>query len=312
MDFSALLNKMAVFVVLMVIGYVMARRGQLDRSFVKAASSLTLNVFMAGTILNSVLSVDLSLSWAELGRIILVVWVMQLLGYLIAYLAARFIPEDPDRRPVFELLMSMGNSMFIGLPILDSLFGPQAVFYVSLSCIPFNVLLYTYGVWRLQSGRENSRLRLKDILCVPLIATLVSLVLFLLRPPVPGAVRGIISALAGATMPMSMLVIGASLGTVSLLDAFRNGKLYVASLFRLILIPLLTWAVCSLLTADPVLLVTAVIVSGCPGAVVVTVLSIQYNRDAVFAAEGTLQSTVLSMLTIPALVYLLGQFLPLK
>ena len=52
MELSVLLNKMFVFVVLMVIGYVLARRGVLDRSFTKAASSLTLNVFMAATIVS--------------------------------------------------------------------------------------------------------------------------------------------------------------------------------------------------------------------------------------------------------------------
>lgn len=306
MNYSALLDKMVVFLVLMVIGYVMARRGILNRDFVKAASSLTLNVFLSGSILNSVISVDLGLGWAELGRVFLVVWVMQILGYLVAYLVSRLVPTDRERRPVFELLMSMGNSMFIGLPIVQSLFGPEAVFYVSLSCIPFNVILYSYGVWRLQSGREDSKLRLKDILCMPLIATLLSLVLFLTHPPVPSAVRGLLGALAGATMPMSMLVIGATLGSVSLLDAFRNGRLYIMSLVRLLVIPVLTWFVCGLLTDDPVLLLTMVIVAACPSAVVITVMANQYERDSVFTAEGTLQSTALSMVTIPLLVYVLG------
>ena len=307
MDFIALLDKMVVFVVLMVIGYVLASRGTLNRDFVKAASSLTLNVFLTGSILNSVLSVDLSLAWSELGRIFLVCWVMQLLGYLIAWLVTRLSKVDRDHKPVFELLMSMGNSMFVGLPIVQSLFGSQAVFYVSLTCIPFNVLLYTYGVWRLQSGRENCRMRLKDILCLPLIATIVSLIVFLARPPIPSAIRGLISTLAGATMPMSMLVIGATMGSVSLLDAFRSGRLYLVSLVRLLVIPVLTWFVCGLLTDDPVLLMTVTIVAACPCAVIITVMANQYDRDSVFCAEGTLQSTALSMLTIPLLVFLLGK-----
>ena len=111
----------------------------------------------------------------------------------------------------------------------------------------------------------------------------------------------------GATMPMSMIVIGASLGSVSLLDAFKNGKLYLASAVRLLLIPVLTWLICRFLTNDPVLLMTMVIVAACPSAVVVTVLCVQYGRDSVYTAEGTLQNTVFSMLTIPLIVWLLGR-----
>ena len=305
MDFTALLYKMVVFLVLMVIGYVLARSGKLDRGAIKALSSLTLNVFLTGSILNSTLGANVELSWSELGTSFLVVWVMQLLGYLIAWLVTLPMPVDKEHKPLFELLMSMGNSMFVALPIVDALFPEsRAVFYVSLSCLPFNVLLFTYGVWRLQSGRENARFRFRSILSVPLLA---ALILFLVKPPLPKAVTGLISTLAGATTPLSMLVIGASLGTVSLLDAFKNGKLYLASAVRLLLIPVLTWLVLRLLTDDPVLLMTSTIVAASPAAVIITVMANQYDRDSVYTAEGTLQSTALSMLTIPLLVWLLGK-----
>ena len=307
MDFTALLNKMVVFLVLMVIGYLLARSGKLDRGAIKALSSLTLNVFLTGSILNSTLGANVELSWSELGTCFLVVWVMQLLGYLIAWLVTLPMPVDKEHKPLFELLMSMGNSMFVALPIVDALFPEsRAVFYVSLSCLPFNVLLFTYGVWRLQSGRENARFRFRNIFSVPLLAALAALILFLVKPPLPQAVKGLISTLAGATSPLSMLVIGASLGTVSLLDAFKNGKLYLASAVRLLLIPVLTWLVLRLLTDDPVLLMTSTIVAASPAAVIITVMANQYDRDAVYTAEGTLQSTALSMLTIPLLVWLLG------
>ena len=307
MDFSALLNKLVVFLVLMVIGYMLVRRGKMDRSATKVISSLTLNVFLTGTILNSGLSMQTELSWTELGRVMLLVWVMQLLGYLVAWLVTVAAPVDREHKPVFELLMSMGNSMFVALPIVDALFpGTNAVFYVSLSSLPFNVLLFTYGVWRLQSGRENTRLRFRDILSVPLLAAITALILLLVKPQLPAAVRGLISTLSGATAPLSMLVIGASLGTVSLLDGFRNWRLYVISLVRLLVIPLLTWLVCGLLTDDPVLLMTLVIIAGSPSAVIITVMANQYDRDSVFCAEGTLQSTALSLLSIPLLVWILG------
>ena len=128
----------------------------------------------------------------------------------------------------------------------------------------------------------------------------------MLRIPVPGAVRSLISAMSGATMPLSMLVIGASLGTVSLLDAFKKGRLYLVSAVRLLLIPLLTWALLRCFVSDQELLMTMVIIAACPSAILITVLSIQYDRDAVFAAEGTLQNTALSLVTIPLLIWMLG------
>ena len=305
-EMSVLLEKMLIFLVLMVIGWALANKGMLDKNSTRAVSSLTLNVFMCATIIGSGLGMDRALGLRELGWLMLVVFLMQILGYLVAAFVTHITPGDPEHTPVFELLMSMGNNMFIALPIVQSIYGATAAFYVALNCLPFNVLLYTYGVYRLKSG-QGGALRLKDILSMPLCAPLVSLLILLLHIPVPGPVRSLISAMSGATMPLSMLVIGASLGSVSLLEAFKNGRLYLASAVRLLLIPLLTWALLRLFVSDQELLMTMVIIAACPSAVLVTVLSVQYGRDSVCSAEGTLQNTALSLVTIPLLVWLLGR-----
>ena len=305
MDMSALLTKMVIFVVLMVIGYIGVRTKLLNSEFTKAASKLTLNVFMTATILNSVIANPPKLSGGELAEVMLACFVSIGLGYLLSALMVRLLPFNRERKPLMELLISVTNTMFIGVPVAEPILGSQAVFYIALSCIPFNVLLYTYGVWRMNQSGERVKLHLKDMVCVPLIATVAALLIFVLDIPVPAVAKELCSTLSAATMPMSMLVIGSSLGRVSLLDAFKEKSLYFVSLVRLVLVPLLTLPVLRLITADPVLLGAMVIIAGCPSGIVVTVLAIQYGRDAEYTSKGILLNTVLSMVTLPALVYFL-------
>ena len=305
MDMSALLTKMVIFVVLMVIGYIGARTKLLNGEFTKAASKLTMNVFMTATILNSVIANPPQLSGGELARVMLACFVSVGFGYLLSALIVRLLPFQRERKPLMELLISVTNTMFIGVPVAEPIFGSQAVFYIAMSCIPFNVFLYTYGVWRMNQSGERVKLNWKDMVSVPLIATMAALLIFVLNIPMPGVVKELCSTLSAATMPMSMLVIGSSLGGVSLLDAFKEKNLYFASLMRLVLVPLLTLPVLKLITTDPVLLGAMVIIAGCPSAVMVTVLAIQYGRDAEYTSKGILLDTVLSMVTLPALVYFL-------
>ena len=305
MDMSALLTKMVIFVVLMVIGYIGARTKLLNSEFTKAASKLTLNVFMSATIINSVIANPPQLSGAELAGVMLACFVSIGFGYLLSALIVRLLPFQRERKPLMELLISVTNTMFIGVPVAEPIFGSQAVFYIAMSCIPFNVFLYTYGVWRMNQSGERVKLNWKDMVSVPLIATMAALLIFVLNIPMPGVVKELCSTLSAATMPMSMLVIGSSLGGVSLLDAFREKNLYFVSLMRLVLVPLLTLPVLKLITTDPVLLGAMVIIAGCPSAVMVTVLAIQYGRDAEYTSKGILLDTVLSMVTLPALVYFL-------
>ncbi len=301
MELSTLLGKMLVFAVLMLIGYLMARRGAIGPAFTRTASSLVLNVFMVGTILNSMISTGAERDLSNLPEIILMTFMMTLIGYATAWIVTRLVRIEPANAPSFEILMGVGNSMFIALPIAGALYGAYAVFIVSLSCIPFNVFLYSYGVWRIR-GTESGKLRVKDMFSIPLIATLLGLLILLLNLSVPKVIVDIFSSLSGATMPMSMMVIGASLGSVSLLDAFRNPKLAILSAARLILIPILTWVICRFLTDDPVLLMTCMIIAASPSAVIVSVIAIQYGRDGVFASEAVQHSTICSIVTIPLLI----------
>ena len=286
MDVSVLIPKMIVFVVLMVIGYLCAKTNFAGREFTKDASKMVINVFMSATIINSVLVSDARLSGGELLQVMLVL--------CMAAISCRLVGLG-DKAPLFELLIAVMNNMFIALPVVETLFGSQAVFYCSLSCIPFNILLYTFGIYRLQGGEGKGSVRLRDIFSVPLLATLAALVIFLLQPPVPPVLKELASTMSAATMPLSMIVIGSSLGSVSLLDAFKKGKLYLMCVLRLLLCPLLVWLLAGLITDDLMLRVTATIIAAAPSGVVVSVLAIQYDRDAVFTSEGVLLSTVFSM-----------------
>ncbi len=301
MDVSVLIPKMIVFVVLMVIGYLCAKTNFAGREFTKDASKMVINVFMSATIINSVLVSDARLSGGELLQVMLVLCMSVGVCWVLAAISCRLVGLG-DKAPLFELLIAVMNNMFIALPVVETLFGSQAVFYCSLSCIPFNILLYTFGIYRLQGGEGKGSVRLRDIFSVPLLATLAALVIFLLQPPVPPVVKELASTMSAATMPLSMIVIGSSLGSVSLLDAFKKGKLYLMCVLRLLLCPLLVWLLAGLMTDDLMLRVTATIIAAAPSGVVVSVLAIQYDRDAVFTSEGVLLSTVFSMLTIPLIV----------
>ena len=304
MEVSALLPKMLIFVVLMVIGYICAKTKFAGKQFTRDASKMVINVFMTATIINSVLVSEARLSGGELAIVMLALSIAIVVGWILAAASCRLMGLG-ERAPLFELLIAVVNNMFIALPVVEALFGSEAVFYCSLSCIPFNIILYTYGVYRLHGGGGKEAIRLKDIFTVPLLATFAALMIFMIHPPIPAVFRELAGSMSAATMPLSMIVIGSSLGSVGLLDAFKNWKLYIMCFIRLLLCPLLVWLLLGFVTEDLVLRVTSTIIAASPSGVIVSVLAIQYDRDAVFTSEGILLSTIFSMLTIPLVIYMI-------
>ncbi len=308
MEFAVLGNKMALFIVLMLIGYGLAKKKILTTEFTKTASRLVIDVFIVGTILNSMISAGTDIDLRSLPEILLLVFITEILGFIIAAIVVRFVRMEKTCIYAYEILMALGNNMFIALPIAGALYGDYAVFIVSVSCIPFNLILYSYGVWKLSGGSNSHKFNIKEMLSPPLLATLAGILIFVLRIPVPAVLQGIMSSLGAVTMPLSMIVIGSSLESVSLLDAFRNGKLALLSVIRLLINPLIVWCVCSFLTTDPILRMTCLIVAGSPSAVIVSVMAIQYHQDGVFSSEAVQHSTLCSVVTLPLLIQIFSRF----
>ena len=305
MQMSALLTKLALFVIVILIGMIGAKKKILKADFNRGLTWLVINVFLVASIFSSVLSMDASsLSAREFGTIMLLLWVTYLLTYLISGIVIRLLPIKGEKAAQLEMLMSAVNTLFITLPVVETIYGAKGAFIVALGCIPFNVIIYTYGIARLRGSREGG-FRLKDILSAPLLATVAATLLFLLRVPVPAAVRGIVSSLSAATVPLSMLLVGSSLGNIKLAKALRDKSMILLAAERFLLAPLITFFVMKLFGVDPMLRNIMVITAATPSAIIVTALSIQNGIDGEYSSEGILVTTLLSMITLPITVYLL-------
>lgn len=304
MSFSELAGTMLVFVVLIFVGWAFAKKGMAGPEFKTTASKLVANIFITAFILKSALSIDLSPNVGNLGNIMLVLTTTCVICVALSAAITAIPGLKVQNKAVFELVSAYPN-MFISIPILEQLAGPLAAFYCSLACIPFNIFLFSHGVMRLSKNSGQGKFNLKNVLSMPVIAALLSLLIFIIKPTVPFGITKLINTAAGACVPVSMIVIGATLGSVSVADSFKKPEFYISSFIRLVAAPLIVWFFASLLTDNNLLICSSVIVAASPCALLVPPMSIQYGHDGSYASQGLLQSTVFSMLTIPVFVYFL-------
>ena len=303
MELSALFETCFVILALMLVGFFGVRRGIYPPGFSKAASWLVVNVFLVGSIFQSICSGNAGLSPKELPHVLLVVIVTILLGYVLGFLTLRLLGQRIRADASLELSIAVMNNLLVGLPILQAMYGPTAVLYVGLTSLPFNLLLYTYGTWRLG---VNGGFRVKDVFSPCVISTLAALVFFTLNLPVPGVVSRLFTVIAACSMPLSMIVIGITMGSENLSEALRDGRVYLIALVRLVLAPALTWLALDILTDNALLLKSCVVIAGCPTGIVVPILTLRSGREASLASNAVIVTTLLSLLTLPALLLILG------
>ena len=89
MELSALFETCFVILALMLVGFFGVRRGIYPSGFSKAASWLVVNIFLVGSIFQSICSGNAGLSPKELPHVLLVVIVTILLGYVLGFLTLR-------------------------------------------------------------------------------------------------------------------------------------------------------------------------------------------------------------------------------
>ena len=130
---------------------------------------------------------------------------------------------------------------------------------------------------------------------------------FFTQLQLPEVLSGCLTTAAGVNTPLAMFTVGVYLARVSPAKMLRRKSLYAISLARLILIPLISLALLSLLPAEMRDMKTALLIaSACPVGVNVAVYAQLHNKDYAYAVETVILSTLFSIVTIPALVALTG------
>ena len=301
-----LIEKMALLVMLLALGYLCARLKLVGPEFNKGLSKLVINVFLAGMILSSVINKKLEMTGGDVAFGLLMMTLSMLICVGIGWLSPTLLRIKDGDKGMYRILAAFMNNGFMGFPLVAAVYGENAVFFASLSNIPFNLLLYTAGVMLLQKGDKNTKFSIKSVINVPIVATLIAVVIFIFEIPMPKLVDDVADTLSAATVPLSMMCVGLSLGSVSLKEALLQPRLYGISLVRLLICPLAVWLVLRIFITNPVILGTIVLLSACPSAIICTILGIQYGRDGVESSEAIFISTMLSMITIPLLISVLG------
>lgn len=303
MDMSAVLTQMGILVFIMAVGFVCTKIGVTGPEFTRSASKVVLNVLLVFTILDSVTSAEMELSLADVGWDLAVFFVMIFVCAGLGLLGAKLLRMRGGQGGIAAFSICFTNTVFVGFPIIESVYGAEGLLVATLSNIPFNLLVYTMGVAMINGSTKG--MRVKDAISAPLVATVIAVAFFMTGWKLPSPVVQCFDIIGNATVPMSMLVVGASLGSISVKEALTDWRVYAVSFLRLIVAPLLLWAMLKPFVHDEMLLGVTVILAACPTAMIATVLAIRGNSDEAYASQCIFVSTVLSAATMPLMIWML-------
>lgn len=301
--FMQMLQLQMQLLTLMGAGILMRRLNIITPDVRKGLSSLLINLILPCNIINSFIS-GITVTQELLHNCMLAI-VISLIIQITAIIGSRYAfrkyPEE--QASVMSYGMIVSNSSFIGIPVVESIYGSIAVMYTSIFQIPMRITMWTSGLSLFTDvkGKEAVRKMLTHP-CV--IAVALGFVLMLLQPPVPVFLAGAIASFSKCTSSVSMLVVGGILAEIDWKKIFSKA-VFLFCLLRLAVFPLAVFAVLKLCNTPQMLVSLSVILTAMPAGSTAAILAEQYGCDAKFAAQTILVSTILSAITIPLICLIL-------
>lgn len=298
MDTFVVLQQMLILLAMMAIGYYSYRKEWIDRNAYGKLSKIVVNILNPLIIINGVLG----RSGGENGEKVFINLLLIILYFIIliavSFLVVRLLHVKPAQNHLYRMMTVFSNVGFMAIPLVSSVYGEECVFYVSFYILIYNILLYTYGI-HLISGGKKEKTDLKKLMNPGVAACLVSVVVFAGNIPAAESVKSFTGYMGNAAIPMSMMLIGASIAQANLRELLGEAKIYAFLAIKLLIIPV-TAALISRNFALPAELAGIfVFMLGMPVGSIVVPLAAEYGADETCCTRGTVLSTLFSILTIP-------------
>jgi malate permease and related proteins len=310
MEINTLIQSILVMAAIIGIGAAIGCRQPLAADSRQLLITIIVNVAMPCIILDGVFQTPIDdRLMLQIFAIFAVSVLLNCLGILIGWLGAQTLPLSAKKRRELAILSGLGNTGFIGLPLCAALFGPKGAVLAAVFDAGLDFVMWTVAVMMLQEKGTFSLKGLKAMVNIPMIAIVAGLGFAMsgLTPPEP--VKQLAAALARLASPLAMLYIG------MLLPLLLRSKpqvslplLGVPITFKLFVFPLSAALLLSVLHVDAEITRVAVVQVAMPTVAMASILFARYAADEEMGAMTTVFSTLLALLTIPA-VLMVGSLL---
>lgn len=295
-----LVQQMVVLFLIMGVGFICGKRNFISDDNAGNLSWIVVNVATPAMILSAGMDEESTIRGYSLLIGFLITISVYIFMIAVSFIIIPILKVPNDDKSVYRVMTIFSNIGFIGLPILQAAYGPEAVLYGALFQFPYNFLMYTYGIAAMRGenpfGSENP---LKRVLNVGVISSVLAIAIYVSGLHMPSFVSITAKHLGSLAAPLSMMVIGQSMASIKVKELFGDGRLLIFSLIKLIIIPITGILLLSLFVDDKLILRVCYIMLATPIGSMTAMVAQQYGGNYTLASRGVALSTLLSVVTIP-------------
>lgn len=299
-----------VLMILIAIGFILARKRWFDESTSALFSRLVINITLPAMMLNNVTDYFELEQIREIGFGFFLILLTMAINFGVALASIRLFRIPQGKQGVFACMFSLSNTIFIGLPVNVALFGEAIIPYVLVYFVANTIMLWTVGVYLIRKdAHPETRFTLaslRKVFTPPLISFLVAVLLTILNIPIPSLVLETSRMIGGMTTPLATFYIGIVMESLPVREIRISKPMILVVLGRNIIAPSVVFAIFYSLQFPPLMRNVFVIMSAMPVMTQTVILSRAYDSDQNLAALGAFVTTIISLAAIPIYMMLLS------
>ena len=293
--FQILSGQTIIMFLMILIGYVIFKTHLADHEGNKTVSNILLLVVTPAMLMDTLFSMKYSV------RILQGLMVAIALGFVshfavIAITGLFLRKKDNDPEIGMERYLAVySNCGFMGIPLVSSVYGAEAVLYMTGYMIAFNVLTWTHGLIEI-TGKTSFEKVWKGLLSPTVVCTVIGIVVFVFQIPIEAHVLRAISYIGAMNTPMGMIVAGIVLAETGLGGIWKKPRIFLVTALKLFVAPAVTFLLLILarkvIGISDELFYAILIPAACPAATTGTMMALRYDKDFEFSSQVFVVSTL--------------------
>jgi len=296
--------------ILMMLGFLSFKLKITSKEAAAYFSSFGMKVTLPCLILSSFLRPFTSELLGQAGVALGVAFIVYSFAFLVAWVYPYILRMKGPERGVHRYAVIVPNSGFMGFPVVEAVLGSFYLFHVAIFNVPLGLLGFSIGLWLIaKEGGKAPAISWKLFFNPPVVATFAGFALFLFSIQLPGPLEQSIRMVGGVTTPLFMVIIGISIAQADIKRLLGRWRVYVTTVMRLVIVPVLTGLLCYVLGIRGNLLMLLVLLTAMPVASTTSVIATMYDVAVDEASSVVVFSTILSAVTIPITLILIHYFI---
>lgn len=305
--FSSTLSQILFLFTLIIVGYILAKGRFVPDNSAAVLGKLENYVFIPALVMGTFIdnfTVDrIRSTW----KILLFSFAVLAVFIPLAMLVSRLLTKDKYIRDIYTYGLSFSNFSFMGNAVVSALF-PDIFFEYLLFTLPMWTMIYLWGAPALLIGsgeKHGIKDKLKSFVNPMFISMIIGMIIGLCPITLPSWMSSVISSASGCMSPVAMILSGMTVAQINFKKTFTDLQIYIVSLVRLVVFPLLFVAIAQFLPIDETLYICTLCSLAMPLGLNTVVIPSAYGKDTTAAAGMAMVSHLLSCITIPLIFMLI-------